>query len=173
MRIFSIFKPSRRQDKPQTYSLREAQAFIEGIYCGDNPYLSERTIAEVLQGWRNNGQVSAVDYALLRRVNLDHVATLVISRRDEGCLFPDDRDQLRFCEIASYIPKDADMAMTLMERVAVAERMELKPQEAIVDLRLYEGTAFHCGEYLCKIYDSYLRMRYELQESGICQYKVM
>ena len=154
------------------HDMASAQAFInlnftdEGEYRGDNPYLAHSSVGDMLMRWRNAGAISADDYSLLRRANLDHVATVIITRKDGGYLFADDDDQRHFCEVAAYIPQDADVAMTLMQRVAVAEQMELQPQKAIVYLRLYEGTAIHCAEYLCKFYAYHLRLRYHLEGDG-------
>ena len=162
----------------KVHDLESAQAFLntqfnaDGEYMGDNPYLSHVTIGDMLLRWYNAKAISPDDYALLRRINLDHVATVIITRKDGGYLFADDDDHRHFCEIAAYIPQDADVAMTLMQRVAVAEQMELQPQQAIVYLRLYEGTAFHCAEYLCKYYAYHLKLRYGLKGDDLLKYQV-
>ena len=127
----------------------------------------------MLLRWRGSDVITAEEYSLLRRVNLDKVVTVVITRSDGGPMFADEDDQKKFVDIAAYIPKDADMNMTLMERVAVAESMELKPDCAIVYLRLYEGTAIHCAEYLCKYYDYHLRLKYNKESEDFCMYKVL
>ena len=162
----------------QGLTIESAQTFLntqfnaDGEYMGDNPYLSHVTVGDMLLRWRNEGIFSPEDYALLRRINLDHVATLFITRSDGQPMFQDDDDQKRFVDIAAFIPQDADMAMTLMQRVAVAEQMELQPQQAIVYLRLYEGTAFHCAEYLCKYYAYHLKLRYGLEGDDLLKYQV-
>ena len=162
----------------QGLTIESAQAFLntqfnaDGEYMGDNPYLSHVTVCDMLLRWRNEGIFSPEDYALLRRVNIDHTATLFITRRDGQPMFQDDDDQKRFVDIAAFIPQDADVAMTLMQRVAVAEQMELQPQQAIVYLRLYEGTAFHCAEYLCKYYAYHLKLRYGLKGDDLLKYQV-
>ena len=71
----------------------------------------------------------------------------------------------------SFTPHNADRNMQLMDRVAVAEMMELRPDKAIVNLRLYEGTAIHCAEYLCKFYGYHLQLRYKL-EGELCIYNI-
>ena len=125
----------------------------------------------MLLRWQNEGIFSPEDYALLRRINIDHTATLFITRKDGGPMFQDADDEKHFFDIAAFIPQDADIAMTLMQRVAVAESMELRKDCAIVYLRLYEGTAYHCAEYLCKFYDYHLRLRYKL-EGNLCKYEI-
>lgn len=157
--------------------IKAAQAFInsefnnEGMYCGDNPYLANVSVEDMLLRWRGSDAITAEEYALLRRANLDHVATLVITRRDGGKMFEDIEDQRHFVDIAAFMPKDADMNMTLMQRVAVAESMELRADRAVVNLRLYEGTAIHCGEFLCKYYDYHLHLRYDLK-GELCEYQI-
>ena len=161
----------------KVHDLKSAQFFLntqfnsEGIYCGDNPYLANVSKADMLLRWRSSDAITAEEYALLRRANLDCVATLVITRKDGGKMFEDAEDQKRFFDICAFIPQDADMNMTLMQRVAVAESMELHADKAVVNLRLYEGTAIHCGEFLCKYYDYHLHLRYNL-EGKICEYKI-
>ena len=161
----------------KVHDLKSAQFFLntqfnsEGIYCGDNPYLSEVTVETMLLRWQNEGIFSAEDMALLRRVNLQHVATLIITRRDGGPMFACADDERCFCDICAYIPQDADINMTLMQRVAVAESMELHADKAVVNLRLYEGTAIHCGEFLCKYYDYHLHLRYDLK-GELCEYQI-
>ena len=161
----------------KVHDLKSAQAFLntefnsEGLYQGDNPYFANVTVGDMLLRWQNEGIFSPEDYALLRRINIDHTATLFITRKDGGPMFQDADDEKHFVDIAAFIPQDADMAMTLMQRVAVAESMELRKDCAIVYLRLYEGTAYHCAEYLCKYYGYHLQLRYDLDKE-ICKYQV-
>ena len=160
------------------HDIESAQAFLntqfnaDGEYMGDNPYFSHVTVCDMLLRWRNEGIFSPEDYALLRRINLDHVATVIITRKDGGPMFQGADDEKHFCDICAFIPQDADVAMTMMQRVAVAEQMELQPQQAIVYLRLYEGTAFHCAEYLCKYYAYHLKLRYGLEGDDLLKYQV-
>ena len=168
------------QGSAQALTIEQAQAFLntqfnsEGIYQGDNPYLANVTVEQMLLRWNNEGLFSPEDYALLRRINLDHVATVIITRKDGGPMFADADDEEHFCDITAFIPQDADMSMTLMQRVAVAEAMQLQPNQAVVHLRLYEGTAYHCAEYLCKYYAYHLRLRYNLPEGpDILNYKIL
>ena len=169
-----------RDDKSQgrdDMTIEQAQQFLntqfnaDGEYMGDNPYLSHVTVGDMLLRWQNEGIFSDEDYALLRRINIDHTATLFITRKDGGPMFQDADDEKHFVDIAAFIPQDADMSMTLMQRVAVAESMELRQDCAIVYLRLYEGTAYHCAEYLCKYYGYHLQLRYDLDKE-ICKYMI-
>ena len=56
------------------YSLEQAQAFIEaffnddGLYCGDNPYLANVTISDMLYRWQLDGTLSPDEAIALRRV---------------------------------------------------------------------------------------------------------
>ena len=162
----------------KVHDIESAQAFLntqfnaDGEYMGDNPYLSHVTVGDMLLRWYNAKAISPDDYALLRRINLDHVATVIITRKDGGPMFQGADDEKHFCDIAAFISQNADMAMTLMQRVAVAESLELQPQQAIVYLRLYEGTAFHCAEYLCKYYTYHLKLRYGLEGDDLLKYQV-
>ena len=71
--------PQGRDDKGcgrDDITLEQAQAFLntqfnsEGLYCGDNPYLANVTVEQMLLRWQLEGTLSADDLRTLRRINL-------------------------------------------------------------------------------------------------------
>ena len=88
--------------------------------------------------------------------------TLVFRRTDGSELFRDDRDCQHFREALSYLPGEDGLEWLTDGCRAVAERFQMLPFKAIVELRIYQGTPADCAQLICSMYDYHLRLRYEL-----------
>ena len=89
-------------------------------------------------------------------------ATLIIRRMDGEKLFNDNKDCQNFREVLAFLPGDFDDDIFLDGCVATAYHFDMLPYKATVNLRIDAGTPQQCGEHICKFYDYYLRLRYDL-----------
>ena len=95
----------------------------------------------------------------------DMEATIIIRRIDGSELFRDNRDYQNFREVLAFLPGDFSEDIFLDGCIATADRFETLPFKATVHLRITAGTPQQCGEHICRFYDYYLRLRYNLEGS--------
>lgn len=89
-------------------------------------------------------------------------ATLIIRQTDGSELFLDEKDYRNFSEVLAFLPGDFSEDIFLDGCIATAYHFEMLPFKATVHLRITAGTPQQCGEHICKFYDYYLRLRYDL-----------
>ena len=90
---------------------------------------------------------------------------MIIRRCDGNELFRDARDYTNFREVLAFLPGDFSEDIFLDGCIATADHFEMLPYKATVHLRITSGTPQQCGEHICRFYDYYLRLRYNLEGS--------
>ena len=90
---------------------------------------------------------------------------MIIRRTDGSELFRDDRDCQNFREVLSFLPWDFGEEIFYDGCIATAYHFEMLPYKATVHLRIDHGTPQLIGDHICRSYDCYLRLRYDLQGS--------
>ena len=99
-------------------------------------------------------------------------ATLIIRMEDGSQLFRSEKDYTNFREVLSFLPGDFSEDIFLDGCIATAYHFEMLPFRATVHLRITAGTAQQCGEHICRFFDYYLRLRYDLRGS-LTQYRII
>lgn len=99
-------------------------------------------------------------------------ATLIIRRTDGSQLFLDEKDYRNFREVLAFLPGDYSEDIFLDGCIATAYHFETLPFKATVHLRITAGTPQQCGDHICRFFDYYLRLRYDLHGS-LTQYRII
>lgn len=99
-------------------------------------------------------------------------ATLIIRMADGSQLFRSEKDYTNFREVLSFLPGGFSEDIFLDGCIATAYHFEMLPFKAIVYLRITAGTAKQCGEHICRFFDYYLRLHYDLRGS-LTQYRII